>query len=99
MIKQCLEKHLSDALKKELAIFPKPSRQLRNRLVVSTPQRTKKIVRNAAVGIVSIAIVLIFICVGQQDKPQIVDNYFKPTKVIDLNELSFEPTKIVKVEN
>jgi hypothetical protein len=97
MKKQNIERLLSDALKKEAEAFPSPSPNLRNRLLF-TPQRVRKIVWTTAIGFATTAVILFFICVDFQQQPEYVDDYFKPTKVVDLNEMNFEPTKIIQLE-
>jgi hypothetical protein len=94
-----LEKYISAALKKELQAFPSPSPNLRNRLFVLTPKRLKKFVWGAAIGFAATTTILLFICVDFHQKPKIVDDYFQPTKTIDLNEMSFEPTKTINLDN
>jgi len=98
MKKNDIEEYLSKALKKELETFQPPSPQLRERLLISAPRRVKKLVWRTALGFVSTAIIILFICV-KQDKPVIVDECFKPTRVVDLIEISFEPTKVINHEN
>lgn len=97
MKKQDFEKYLSDALKKQLETFPEPSPNLRSRLLF-TPQRVRKIVWTTAIGFATTAVILFFICVDFQQQSEYVDDYFKPTKVVDLNEMNFEPTKIIQLE-
>ncbi len=97
-MKKKFEHQLSHALKKELNAFPKPSPQLRNRLLDFEPQRVRKIVWSTAMGLVSTAVILFFICVGVHQQPERANDYFQPTKTVDLNELSFKPTKIVNLD-
>ncbi len=97
MKKQKIEQLLSDALKKEAELFPSPSPTLRNRLLF-TPQRVRKIVWTTAIGFATTAVILFFICVDFNQQPEHVDDYFKPTKVVDLNEMNFESTKIIQLE-
>ncbi len=98
MKKQDVKKLLSDALKKEAEAFPSPSPNLRNRLLF-TPQRVRKIVWTTAIGFTTTAVILFFICVDFHQPPEFVDDYFKPTKTVDLNDLSFEPTKKLNFDN
>lgn len=94
-----IEKYLSHALKKELQVFPSPSPNLHNRLTMLMTQRRKKTLMSVTIGFATTAIILFFICIDFHQKPKIVDDYFKPTKTVDLNEISFEPTKTIKLDN
>ena len=48
-------------------------------------------------GFVSAIIILLSICLEHPSRPIIVNNYFEPTKVVDLNDLDFKPTKVVQL--
>lgn len=97
MKKHKFENQLSKALKKELYAFPKPSPHLRNRLLAFEPQRVRKIAWTTAIGLVSTAMILFFICVGYNSNSEKENVSFKPTKIVDLNDLHFEPTRVIQL--
>lgn len=89
------EYKVSHALKKEKGIWPKPSRQLRQHIQTAIQVPLVKVNWRAAIGIAISCIILAVICTQYDPNPGRGDDYFKPTKVVDLGGVSFQPTKTV----
>ena len=96
-MKNSIDRQIENVLKKEKQAFPLPSPTLKQRLYASAPSRTKRIAWKTMLGFVSAIIILLSICLEHPSRPIIVNNYFEPTKVVDLNDLDFKPTKVVQL--
>ena len=97
MKKYDYKKVLKKALNNEKQSWEPASADLKNRLYLSIPFKIEKPVHRIALSFAMIIIVFLIICIQY---PKTTHDYFKPTKVIDLNDESrlFKPTIIVQAK-
>jgi len=94
-----LERKIKKAMQAEKNAFPQPSPSLQKRLHTLQPQRLKRVAWKTSLGFAATVILLAAICVKDQKQTAVEDNYFKPTQVVDLNDLNFEPTQTIYLKN